>query len=109
MANKKNPYAVKMDAEQLQMYLHFKRRGGKSAIKKGKGSYNRQEQKKMVKGWQEMTIAELRKYIEFAAPDLDVVLLDRKTYDRLVLKAMTLNTISDKLRTASKLVDKAMK
>lgn len=56
-----------------------------------------------------MTITDLRKYLEFAAPDLDVVLLDRKTYDRLILKAMTLNTISDKLRIASKLVDKAMK
>ena len=52
MANTKNPYAIKMDAEQLQMYLHFRKRGGKSAMKKGKGSYNRQEQKKMVKGWQ---------------------------------------------------------
>ncbi len=56
-----------------------------------------------------MTIAELKKFLEFVAPDLDVVLLDRKTYDRLMLKAMTLNTISDKLRNASKLVDKAMK
>jgi hypothetical protein len=56
-----------------------------------------------------MTIEEVKKYLEYAEPDLDVVVLDRKTYDRLVLKAMTLNTISDKLRTASKLVDKAMK
>ena len=103
------PYRQKMDDEELAMYLHFKKRGGKSALKKGKGSYNRQEQKKKVKEWQEMTIAELRKYLEFAAPDLDVVILDRKTYDKLMLKAMTLNTISDKLRIASKLVDKAMK
>lgn len=52
MANMKNPYAVKMDAGQLQTYLYFRRRGGKSAMKKGKGSYNRQEQKKMVgKEW----------------------------------------------------------
>ena len=51
MANNKNPYAVKMTAEQLQEYLHFRKRGGKSAMKKGKGSYNRQEQKKMVKEW----------------------------------------------------------
>lgn len=56
-----------------------------------------------------MTIGELRKYIEYAAPDLDVVVLDRKTYDRLMQKAITLNAISDKLRFASKLVDKAMK
>ena len=54
MAKKeKNPYAIKMDAEQLQLYLYFRKRGGKSALKKGKGSYNRQEQKKMVRGWQE--------------------------------------------------------
>ena len=48
MSKKKNPYAIKMDAEQLQMYLHFKKRGGKSAMKKGKGSYNRQDFKKGV-------------------------------------------------------------
>lgn len=51
MSKKVNPYAIKMDAEQLQMYLHFRKRGGKSAMKKGKGSYNRQEQKKAVKEW----------------------------------------------------------
>ena len=45
------PYRQKMDDEELAMYLHFKKRGGKSAMKKGKGSYNRQEQKKMVKEW----------------------------------------------------------
>ena len=56
-----------------------------------------------------MTISELRKYIEYAAPDLDVVVLDRKAYDRIMRKAMTLDAISDKLRIASKLVDKAMK
>ena len=49
MSKKANPYVIKMNAEQLQMYLHFRKRGGKSAMKKGKGSYNRQEQKKMVK------------------------------------------------------------
>ena len=48
MAKKNNPYAIKMDAEQLQMYLHFKKRGGKSAAKKGKGSYDRKEFKKGV-------------------------------------------------------------
>ena len=46
MNKKANPYAIKMDDEQLQMYLHFKKRGGKSAMKKGKGSYNRQKMKK---------------------------------------------------------------
>ena len=51
MANTKNPYAIKMKPEELQMYLYFRKRGGKSAMKKGKGSYNRQEGKKMVKEW----------------------------------------------------------
>ena len=46
MAKKKNPYAVKMKSEELQMFLHFKKRGGKSAMKKGKGSYNRKEFKR---------------------------------------------------------------
>lgn len=48
MAKKDNPYAIKMDAEQLQMYLHFKKRGGKVASKKGKGSYDRKDFKKGV-------------------------------------------------------------
>jgi len=39
------PYRQKMDDEELQMYLHFKKRGGKSPLKKGKGSYNRQKMK----------------------------------------------------------------
>lgn len=49
--DKKNPYAIKMKPEELQMYLHFRKRGGKSAMKKGKGSYSRQEQKKKVREW----------------------------------------------------------
>ena len=39
------PYRQKMTEEELQMWLHFKKRGGKSATKKGKGSYNRQKMK----------------------------------------------------------------
>lgn len=56
-----------------------------------------------------MKVKEVIKYLVEADPDLDVVVLDRKTYDRLVNKAMTLNAIADKLRNSSKLVDKAMK
>lgn len=41
MAKKKNPYAVKMRSEELQMFLHFKRRGSKNTPKKGKGSFKR--------------------------------------------------------------------
>ena len=48
----KNPelkaYRQKMDPEEFQMYLHFKKRGGKVPAKKGKGSYNRQKMKKEV-------------------------------------------------------------
>lgn len=33
----------KKTGEELQMFFHFKRRGGKSKIKKGKGSYSRKE------------------------------------------------------------------
>lgn len=40
------PYRQKMNEEELQMWLHFKKRGGKSPLKKGKGSYNRQKVKK---------------------------------------------------------------
>ena len=41
-------YRQKMSAEELQMYLHFKKRGGKVTAKKGKGSYNRDNFKKEV-------------------------------------------------------------
>lgn len=51
MAKKeKNPYAIKMNPEQLQLYFYFKKRGGSVAVKKGKGSYNRKKLK-MEKGW----------------------------------------------------------
>jgi len=42
------PYRQKMEAEELQMYLHFKKRGGKVPSKKGKGSYDRQKMKREV-------------------------------------------------------------
>jgi len=41
-------YRQKMSAEDLQMYLHFRKRGGKVAAKKGKGSYDRKNFKKEV-------------------------------------------------------------
>lgn len=53
MSKQTNPNATKMKPEELQEYLAFRRRGFSVPAKKGKGSYNRQEQKKMVKGWQE--------------------------------------------------------
>ena len=56
-----------------------------------------------------MKIREAIKYLVEADPDLDVVIMDKKTYDRLINKAMTLNAIADKLRNSAKLVDKAMK
>ena len=36
----------KKTGEELQHFLHFKRRGGASKIKKGKGSFSRQINKK---------------------------------------------------------------
>lgn len=44
------PYRQKMDDEELAMYLHFKKRGGKIPSKKGKGSYDRKKIK-MDKEW----------------------------------------------------------
>ncbi|MDV3429541.1 MAG: hypothetical protein LIR50_21375 [Bacillota bacterium] len=35
------PYRQKMNTDELQMYLHFRRRGGKVPAKKGKGTYDR--------------------------------------------------------------------
>lgn len=38
----------KKTSEELQMYLHFRKRGGKVPAKKGKGSYNRKKMKRGV-------------------------------------------------------------
>jgi len=43
-----NKYKTKMSKEELQMFLHFKKRGFKVPPKKGKGSYNRRDFKKGV-------------------------------------------------------------
>ena len=40
--------ANKKTGEELQMYLHFRKRGGKVPAKKGKGSYDRKKMKKEV-------------------------------------------------------------
>ena len=39
---------LKMNPEELQQYLAFKRKGGKVPSKKGKGSYDRKNFKKGV-------------------------------------------------------------
>lgn len=36
-------YHLKMDSKELQLYLHFKKRGFSVPSKKGKGSYNRKK------------------------------------------------------------------
>lgn len=41
-------YHQKMSADELQMYLHFRKRGGKVPAKKGKGAYDRKDFKKGV-------------------------------------------------------------
>lgn len=38
----------KKDGEELQLYLHFKKRGGSVPPKKGKGSFDRQKFKKGI-------------------------------------------------------------
>lgn len=45
--NLKKAYAQKMDKEELQLFLHFKKRGFSVPPKKGKGSYNRKGGKKI--------------------------------------------------------------
>jgi stalled ribosome alternative rescue factor ArfA len=37
---------LKKEGEELQQYLHFRRRGSRVENKKGKGSYNRQKAKR---------------------------------------------------------------
>lgn len=41
-----NKQAFKMEEEELQQYLHFKKRGSVVENKKGKGSYKRHEKHK---------------------------------------------------------------
>lgn len=43
----KKAYAQKMTPEELQQFFHFKKRGFSVPPKKGKGSYNRKEGKKI--------------------------------------------------------------
>lgn len=43
----KKAYAQKMSPEELQQFLHFKKRGFSIPPKKGKGSYKRQGGKKI--------------------------------------------------------------
>lgn len=43
----KKAYAQKMSPEELQQFLHFKKRGFSIPSKKGKGSYNRKKAKKI--------------------------------------------------------------
>ena len=47
MKKKIDKRMFKMEGEELQQYLHFRKRGGTVENKKGKGSYNRQANKKI--------------------------------------------------------------
>lgn len=50
MAKKKKKFdkrVFKMEGEELQQYLHFRKRGSVVENKKGKGSFNRQKSKKI--------------------------------------------------------------
>jgi hypothetical protein len=44
--NKVNKSHLKKEGEELQLYLHFRKRGSVVENKKGKGSYNRQKAKR---------------------------------------------------------------
>lgn len=48
MAKKIDRRAYKKTGEELQQYLHFRKRGSVKENKKGKGSYNRQNFKKGI-------------------------------------------------------------
>ena len=45
---KKDKSYLKKTGEELQQYLHFRKRGSVVTNKKGKGSYNRQKAKREV-------------------------------------------------------------
>lgn len=44
-----------------------------------------------------MTIGELKKYLDYANPDLDVVVLDRKIFDRIMRKAKAFDKICNQV------------
>jgi len=46
MSNKVDKCIYKKTGEELQQYLHFRKRGAVVKNKKGKGSYNRQKAKR---------------------------------------------------------------
>ena len=48
---KKDKSYKKMTPEEVQGLLQMRKRGRRIPAKKGKGSYDRQEQKKLVKEW----------------------------------------------------------
>ena len=47
MKKKINRSMFKMDGDELQKYLHFRKKGSVIENKKGKGSYNRQKSKRV--------------------------------------------------------------
>ena len=95
--NKKNPYRTKMKPDELREYLAFKRKQGCVPAKKGKGSYNRKKLNN-EKEWQEMmTTGDLAKYLQYANPNIEVVLLDREKYERLLRKAKAFDKICNQI------------
>lgn len=48
MKKKIDKRIYKKTGEELQQYLHFRKRGSVAENKKGKGSYNRQKMKKEI-------------------------------------------------------------
>lgn len=54
-----------------------------------------------------MRAEEIAKYLLYTEPDLDLVVLDRKTYERLLKKAKTLDAIKDNMCELYKIVKRA--
>lgn len=51
-----------------------------------------------------MQAAEIARYLSCAEPDLDLIVLDRKTYERLVKKAKIFDAIRDNVCDLYKIV-----
>lgn len=54
-----------------------------------------------------MQAAEIARYLLYTEPDLDLIVLDRKTYERLLKKAKTLDAIKDTMCDLYKIVKRA--
>lgn len=54
-----------------------------------------------------MRVDELVKYLSYAAPDTDLVVLTRETYERLMHKAKALDTIKINIQQIYKITERS--